>query len=334
MALSNYLKPYPEKLLKVFYEKYDGVDTFSKICSSPPLGSLNSALQLYRAKAEMPDVFKKVRWALHLPQYLSAVVTKYTCSEMTSIGCHTAMWDFTKNGYHRWIAEEGLQSILPEIRPGDETKTVNIENHTVAVVVGLHDSSAALVPYLVNFKEPFVLLSSGTWNISLNPFNHSPLTTEELNQDCLCYLSFTGQPVKASRLFAGHEHDLKVKALSEKFNVRPEYFQNLQALADGKFDFQELPAIAYLDFMKELVSKQEKSLRLILHENVSKIFVDGGFGKNAVFMKLMAQRFKNNEVFASTIPQASALGAAIVIHSLWNDLLIPDHLIDLKRFNP
>ena len=334
MALSNYLKPYPQNLQKHFYEKYGGVETFSKTCSSPALGSLNSALQLYRAKNERPERFKNVRWALHLPQYLSAIVTQYACSDMTSIGCHTAMWDFSNNNYHRWIAEEGLDSVLAKIHPGNNTKVVSIDERSLAVGIGLHDSSAALVPYLVNSAVQFVLLSTGTWNISLNPFNHSPLTTEELKQDCLCYLSFTGQPVKASRLFAGHEHDLKVKALAEQFHVTAEYFQHFKPKDNGGLSFNELPAIAYLEFMQKLVDKQEKSLRLILSDGVSKIFVDGGFGKNELFMKLMAQRFPTQQLFASTLPQASALGAAIAIHSSWNTGPIPEHLIDLKRIHP
>jgi L-fuculokinase len=334
MALSNYLKPYPQNILKSFYEKYGDVETFSKKCSSPALGSLNSALQLFRAKIEHPQLFKKVKWALHLPQYLSAIVTQYACSDMTSIGCHTGMWDFTNNNYHRWITEEGVLPKLPEILPGNKTKDVILEGRSIAVGIGLHDSSAALVPYLVNFNEPFVLLSTGTWNISLNPFNRSPLTGEELKQDCLCYLGLTGQPVKASRLFAGFEHDLKVKALAEEFHLAAKYFQHLKPKDNGDLSFNELPAIAYLEFMNELVDKQEKSLRLVLSEGVSRIFVDGGFGKNEVFMKLMSQRFPSQRLFASTIPQASALGAAIAIHSSWNTERISEHLIDLKRIHP
>jgi sugar (pentulose or hexulose) kinase len=332
LALSNYLKPYPIKLQVDFYEKYGRPDTFTKVCASPALGSLNSGLQLYRTKKEKPNDFNKIKWALHLPQYLSSIVTRTACSDMTSIGCHTGLWDFAKNSYHEWVSREGIDSILANIRPSDETIFTNVEGLSIPVGIGLHDSSAALVPYLVNFKEPFVLLSTGTWNISLNPFNHSPLTTKELKEDCLCYLSFTGKRVKASRLFAGHDHDMKVKLLAEKFNVHPDYFQNLKAGQNQNFNFEELPAIAYLDFMKELVNDQERSLRLLLgNENVSRIFVDGGFGKNSIFMQLLSQRFSTLEVFAATVPQASSLGAAIAIHSSWNSNPIPEHLIDLKK---
>src|SRR5450432_3966602 len=44
--LYNYLKPYPEKLKKQFYDQYGGELTFSMLTASPVLGSLNSGMQL------------------------------------------------------------------------------------------------------------------------------------------------------------------------------------------------------------------------------------------------------------------------------------------------
>src|SRR5690606_38045844 len=69
--LYNYLKTYPEKLKKQFYDTYGGEAVFSKETASPVLGSLNSGMQLYRLKHENPDLFQQLHYALHLPQYLS-----------------------------------------------------------------------------------------------------------------------------------------------------------------------------------------------------------------------------------------------------------------------
>ena len=65
---------------------------------------------------------------------------------------------------------------------------------------------------------PFVLISTGTWNISMNPFNKTPLTVEELKNDCLCYLQYLGEPVKASRLHSGLEYERQVKRIADNFN--------------------------------------------------------------------------------------------------------------------
>ena len=202
--LYNYLKPYPEELLEQFYSNYGGKTEFAKETASPVLGSLNSGMQLYRIKQERPDLLGRIKYALHLPQYLSFLISGKSCSDITSIGCHTNLWDFRKKTYHYWLEKENLIGKLAPILPSNTVIRTNFEGHNFDVGIGLHDSSAALIPYLVNFKEPFLLISTGTWCISLNPFNASPLSNFELESDCLCYLHYEGKPVKASRLFAGN----------------------------------------------------------------------------------------------------------------------------------
>ncbi|MES2880675.1 MAG: FGGY family carbohydrate kinase, partial [Bacteroidota bacterium] len=115
MPLYNYLKPYPEELKKKFYNDYGGEDEFSSRTASPVLGSLNSGMQLYRLKYEQPKIFSKVKHALHLPQYLSYLITCKPYSDVTSLGCHTNLWDFKKDTYHHWVGKEGMDSLLPPV---------------------------------------------------------------------------------------------------------------------------------------------------------------------------------------------------------------------------
>ena len=213
--LYNYLKPYSPPLQKKFYREYGGESHFSKITASPVLGNLNSGMQLYRLKYEKPELFKKIEYALHLPQYLSYILCSSLHSDITSIGCHTNLWNFQQNKYHEWVKKEG---VLEKLAPIEKCNAIvgRIDNN-ISVGVGLHDSSSALIPYLTSFNDPFILLSTGTWCISLNPFNHTMLSDYELHEDCLCYLSYEGNPVKASRIFAGYEHEQQVKRLADYF---------------------------------------------------------------------------------------------------------------------
>ena len=110
--LYNYLKPYPIALQKKFYNDYGGEHIVARQTASPVLGNLNSGMQLYRLKYEKPEVFKKIKWALHLPQYLSYVLSSAINSDITSIGCHTHLWDFHYNKYHNWVYEEKLTEKL------------------------------------------------------------------------------------------------------------------------------------------------------------------------------------------------------------------------------
>lgn len=349
--LYNYLKPYPDKLIKRFYSQYGGKNAFSLQTASPPLGSLNSGLQLYRLKQEKPEVLKRTKYALHLPQYLSYLLTGEYCSDLTSIGCHTALWDFENNRYHEWVQREGIVLKLAPIAPANKIYKACSPGSNYIVGTGMHDSSSALIPYLINFKEPFVLISTGTWCISLNPFNEFPLTIDELQSDCLRYLQYQGKPVKASRLFSGFEHEQQVKRIADHFNCdasifrmldfEPELNSRLKTTQGQTLSFSERElssfnnaAGAYHQLIRDLVRWQVASTQLVLKGTpVKRIFVDGGFSKNSVFMHLLAAAFPDTEVFAASMAQASAIGAALVLHQKWNTKPIPNNIIELKYYS-
>ncbi len=358
LPLYNYLKPYPAGLQEKFYRDYGGEVTFSMLTASPVLGSLNSGMQLYSLKHQQPERYEQVAYSLHLPQYISYLVTGRPCSDITSIGCHTNLWNFSQHNYHEWVYREGIISKLAPIHPSDQTITVG----KLVSGVGLHDSSAAMIPYLASFRDPFVLISTGTWCISMNPFNASPLTVAELKKDCLCYMTYRGKPVKASRLFAGYDHEQQVQRLATHFHIATDYYTTMaydedrvsvvrsryeQAIKPGKdaamvsasaFGKRELAAFgsyeeAYYQLMLDIMVQQAASTSLVLDgANVKRIFVDGGFGRNPIYMRLLAAAFPHIEVFAASIPQATALGAALAIHRQWNTRPLPGDLVEIVKY--
>jgi L-fuculokinase len=360
--LYNYLKSFSPSLLEEFYNKYGGEVAFSMHTASPVLGNLNSGLQLYRLQHEKPELFERIKYSLHLPQYMSYLVTGRPYSDITSIGCHTGMWNFPQNHYHEWLYREGISDKLAPIFPSDQLMFSQWRGHALLTGVGLHDSSAALIPYLFYFTEPFVLISTGTWCISLNPFNQSRLTVDELKQDCLCYMEYRGKPVKASRLFAGYEHEQQVKRLAAHFNVADEYYKTVefnpalvpahtfsdtpkqelssrsamvQESAFGKrrlTDYITYEA-AYHQLIADLVVQQVASVQLVLNGSpVKMIFVDGGFSHNPVYMHLLAASFPGYEIYAASVAQASAIGAALAVHTAWNKKKPAHNIIELKAY--
>lgn len=360
MPLYNYLKPYPAQLQKKFYETYGGENRFSKETASPVLGSLNSGMQLYRLKYEQPQLFQQIAFALHLPQYLSYILTDYPATDITSIGCHSSLWNFAEEKYHHWVYEEGIEKYFAPILPCTTYVPFEVDGEKFISGIGLHDSSAALIPYLSTFAEPFILLSTGTWCISLNPFNYSLLTDLELHQDCLCYLSYKGKPVKASRLFAGYEHEEQTKKLAAHFNKANNYFttvtlnenilntlkpvediltlRNTAMIGQSQFEQRDINSFAsyeeaYHQLIRDIIAQQVRSTKLVLTENVKQIFVDGGFSKNEIYMHILAKSFPGIEVCAATVAQASALGAALAIHKHWNTKPIPENLIQVKKYS-
>jgi sugar (pentulose or hexulose) kinase len=361
LPLYNYLKPCSPVLQKKFYHDYGGESLVARQTASPVLGNLNSGMQLYQMKHEKPVVFERVKWALHLPQYLSWLLSSSVHSDITSIGCHTLLWDFQHHDYHSWVKAEGIEKKLPRMIGCGEI--AGYSENQITVGVGLHDSSAALIPFLASFNEPFILLSTGTWCISLNPFNHARLTNNELNQDCLCYLSYEGKRVKASRLFAGNEHEQETKKLSTYFKKAPDYYKtvlcdfqilhtikplkdlsgkevNPAMIRSSAFPARELTLFAsfeeaYHQLIADIIVLQKHSTDLVLKgTGVKRIFVDGGFSNNPIYMNLLAEAFPGIEVYAAAVPRASALGAALVIHRHWNSQPLPSDIIELKYYAP
>ena len=159
-------------------------------------------------------VFKKIRYSLHLPQYLSYVFTGEMYTEYTSIGCHTDLWDFKKKEYHHWVKAEGIDRFFPPIVETQKKVIKNFGGRKIAFGIGIHDSSSALLTYLLKGKESFILLSTGTWCINFNPFSGDSLFDEkQINAGATAYMKIDGSPVKSSRLFLGEEHRLKVEKL-------------------------------------------------------------------------------------------------------------------------
>ncbi|MEM1120131.1 MAG: FGGY family carbohydrate kinase [Bacteroidota bacterium] len=340
--LYNYLKPYPMDILSDFHKKYGLEMDFAAATASPPSGMLNSGMQLYWLKKTKSERFARVAHSLHFPQYLSYFFTGVPQSDFTSIGCHTSLWDYSKRAYHEWVQAENLQKKLPPLVPSTTRITTSIEGKNVAVGAGIHDSSAALVPYLQRTKVPFLLLSTGTWSVALNPFSDQLLSKEDLANDCLNYLQINGRPVRASRLFLGNEYQKQVEKLADHYRVDSSIFQkvkfdiaifqkvkqlsatcftfnsikkNRQQPTATRFDQLDNFQIAYHQLMWELVELQMESLqRAIGNTPIEKIFIDGGFVDNDCFVELLKQHFPQYSLEIMPTPLGSALGAAMVVN--------------------
>ncbi len=361
----NYLKPLPGDVSEEFYHKYGG-EKLPLVTESPVLGMLNAGLQLYWLKKKKGDLFEKIKSTLNFPEYCSFLLTGKKFAQMTSLGSHTSMWDFTTNDYHSWLKSEDVLKLMPPMRPTDHVEKITSGNGSIMVGVGMHDSSAALIPYLKILKSKFVLISSGTWNISMNPFNESPLTPEELKKDCLSYISYEGKKVKSSRVFLGNEHEYWVRKLEKHFHKSPGYHKRIKfdpvimndlliktdekkiflpqtmkgtGPLPGDFSQQKIDLNvfdnydqAYHQLILDLTYIQKLSLELILEKETKDIVVSGGFTSNEVFLNILAGFFPDYNIFSTKLSRASSLGAAMVLHDHWNRKAINEDLLVSREF--
>ena len=343
----NYLKDMPKSISDDIYNKNGGVEEFSRKTASPAFGFLNSGLQIKWLEETKPNIYSKVANVLHYQQYLSYRFTGKIASEYTSIGSHTALWDFDNNKYHQWVEDFNFE--LPQPLTGSTVFESEFNGKNIKFGIGMHDSSAALVPYLIAEKEEFILISTGTWGIVMNPFNSETLTTEQLNNDCLCFMSHKKDQVKSSLFLLGLPHEVNSKVLTDHFNLPENAFVNvklnellleeLQAKNKGKrvyfkngiskdsLDETVNPSQfasyeeAYHQLIIDLTDVNIKYVESVTPkiDNTKKIFVTGGFAKNEIYLTLLANHFSNKKLYVSEIDNASALGCAAVIRKNLNN---------------
>ncbi|WP_299665926.1 FGGY family carbohydrate kinase [uncultured Polaribacter sp.] len=337
--LYNYTKEIDATVVADFYKEYGPELEFTSTTGSPKSGLLNSGMQLYWIKYTQPEIYKKIKHSLHLPQYLSFIFTGIPFSEYTSIGCHTSLWNYEKKDYHHWVYKEEIHKILPPIVSTETSVNMNYNGTRIKIGVGIHDSSSALLPYVRSVKKPFVLVSTGTWSIALNPFSDVPLTIEETKAGCINYMRINGKPVKSSRLFLGNEYKLQVEELSKKFNIDQDYHKNVafdydaysEIIADFTYAFrwksfadENMPQKttyayntfehAYHQLMIELVQLQVQGIKRIVDtQEIDRLYIDGGFTDNDLYIKLLSHYLRGMKLRTTKASLGSALGAAIAI---------------------
>ncbi|CDF80770.1 carbohydrate kinase [Formosa agariphila KMM 3901] len=340
--LYNYLKPLDINDYKGFYESQGGVEEFSRKTASPAYGMLNTGIQMLSLKKNKPDTWEQVHTILHYPQYLSYLFTKTITADFTSVGAHTATWDFDTMQYHSWLKDENIS--LPEPCKGNDAVLTEINGEQIAVGTGLHDSSSSIIPILENeTRKNFVLLSTGTWIITMNPFSKETLTQHQLQNNCLCFMTPEKQQVKSSMQFLGRIHEVYIEALSEFFKKDIDTHLNLSLnetlcteLIDQDArvflsenidtDFEAHPEFlqkflsyetAYYQLIYEISKKVMLAIDLISDEDavLEDVYISGGFNRNKIFIEFLQLLNPSITIKISDCKNESALGAALLMKS-------------------
>ena len=364
--LYDYMKPLEGDFLQRFYRKFGGRDAFSVQTGSPALGMLNSGLQLYWLRQARPECFARLHRSLHLPQYIHFLLSGILRSDISSVGCHTGMWNFAGRRYHSWLQEEGLLKFLPEPEPYQTCCTAVLQGRERSVGIGMHDSSAALLPYVLTAREPFLLLSTGTWNIALHPFFRGSLQDEDLARDCLYFLLEKHTPVAASRLFLGQEYQYQIQRLEAYFRKAPGSHRQLKPDAgllerlrkescernlfypqtmQGTGPFPRLTGpepdlgllenfeTAYHKMMLDLCYLQKRSVELLSYRSpLRQLYVSGGFVQKETFLALLQAYLPEWKIYRAGHKMDSALGAALAIHSCWQSRPISGNLVQVQPY--
>lgn len=188
---------------------------------SPPLpNGLNIGRQLHWLESTWPAAFADVRHILMWPQWWTFQLTGVLASEVTSLGCHTDLWNPWKALPSQLAVDRGWADLLPPLRPAyavagplrpELARSMGIPE-TTPVLAGIHDSNASLLPYLG--KAPCGVLSTGTWIIAMAVGDGIPPLNAD--DDMLINVAADGRPIPTARFMGGRERDEALDAGTSK----------------------------------------------------------------------------------------------------------------------
>ncbi|TKW67638.1 MAG: hypothetical protein DI616_04795 [Paracoccus denitrificans] len=161
-----------------------------------------------------PGLLSRVAHVLTYPQYWAFRLTGLLATDVTSLGCHTDLWDPWHGRFSTLVSALGLDGKIAPARRADEVlgrllspiaaQTGLRPDTTVAV--GIHDSNASLYPYVLGRASPFSVVSTGTWVVAM-AVGGEPVDLDPA-RDVLVNVNALGQPVPSARFMGGREYDI------------------------------------------------------------------------------------------------------------------------------
>jgi sugar (pentulose or hexulose) kinase len=196
---------------------------------------LNLGRQLAWQAQAFPKQFRRARHILMYPQYWAWRLSGIAASEVTSLGCHTDLWQPARQQYSSLVERMGWNRLFPPLRPA--WAPLNVLKPELAeltglpadcrVLCGIHDSNASLLRHLGAGATPPAVLSTGTWVIAAAP--GVPLDALREQEDMLANSNALGQAVACMRFMGGREFAELAGADAEPCGI-----EDLQTLIEQK----------------------------------------------------------------------------------------------------
>lgn len=313
--------------------EYDAIrPPFSETGSARLSMGLNVGAQLYWQFKTDPSLAARTARVLTYPQFWAFRLTGIAATEVTSLGCHTDLWNPHAKTPSSLAAKLGIDQKLAPVRPADEAlgpihptiaRQTGLDPAT-PVRCGIHDSNASLLPHLLCRKAPFSVVSSGTWVIAM-AVGGKPVTLDPA-RDTLINVNAMGDPVPSARFMGGREHDLATggtcpdptdadiqTVLAERAMLLPAIVPETGPFQGKQSTWIKEPTAntgrrnAAVSFYLALVTAH--CLELVGHQGP--IIVEGPFAKNRCY-RLMLAEATGSEVQATASTTGTSQGAALL----------------------
>ncbi|MFT3996366.1 MAG: FGGY family carbohydrate kinase [Asticcacaulis sp.] len=225
------IQDYEASIPLPYAQAYQAVRPGFEETLSPLLpNGLNLGAQIFWHARRDPKFFERVRYILSYAQYWSWRLSGVLCSEVTSLGCHTDLWNPTEGRFSSLAVSEGWASRFAPLRhawekAGDlrpEIAEAAGIRHGCAVHVGLHDSNAALALVIARHQHDAgadlpAILTTGTWYVAMAPGIPPAAVSDSLrpDRDCLVNIDVYGRAVPCARFMGGRALELITNGQTE-----------------------------------------------------------------------------------------------------------------------
>lgn len=315
---------------------YDALRPDFAQTGSPRLpGGLNIGAQLHWLLARDPTLQARTAQVVTYPQYWGHRLTGVAATDVTSIGCHTDLWNPHKGAFSDLPAALGLTGKLaPVRRPSDIlgpilpaiAQATGLDAKT-PVCVGIHDSNASLYPYVLSQDGPACVVSTGTWVIAMALNSAGAPDALDPARDTLINVDALGQAVPSARFMGGRAYEVIQQGAGTQptaqdiQEVLERQVMLLPAVVPGSGPFQgrdmhwrgDEPAVGtgrrsvVLSFYLALMTAT--CLDLIKGDGAT--VVEGPFGRNPEYLAML-QAVTQRPVLTSDAATGTSIGAALL----------------------
>lgn len=197
----------------------DSADAFDATLSPDLPAGLNAARQLFFIQHRHPQAWQRTRCLLPYPQYWAWRLCGVQASEVSSLGCHTHVWQPQSGQFSAQARAAGWAALFAPLRSAWEVLGPVLPDAAARfslsadcmVHAGVHDSNACLARYLgatpaeTADVQALTVVSSGTWTVLMAPGASTGGLHAE--RDMLANVDVLGRATPTARFMGGREFE-------------------------------------------------------------------------------------------------------------------------------
>jgi len=357
MPVLSYTSTISAEVQEEFYRDFGSRETLHRATASPDLGFVNMAKMLYYIRTRLPQHWAHCRRGLFYPQYFAHALSGVAALDPTYVGNHSYLWDFPARDWsdvaRRLSADrlfgDRVRAPWEALGPLREDWARSCElGSECRVAVGIHDSNANLLPYLLREQSNFVLASTGTWCVLMRPAASPVLTDAQVQAGVFLNQSAFQEPVLTGLLPAGMEYE--TFSTFAPFQDTLDETALLQVVADRsvfvvpgslpdvavfpgarpglvvgseRFSLDDLRAGRAADAIATLGQRYFAALNLALaiatkralaHLDAPRgtlVYIEGGFAENVTYCRLLKTLCPDMEWVLTQSKEGTSFGAAL-----------------------